>query len=162
METQFLFPYRYKRIGWFILIPFFALSLAYSITGQVYDLPFLTFTFQEEQNPSLFQEDSFLFSLHKENFTNEVLGIGLLVGLILTAFSKEKIEDERIRHLRLESLLWAVYCNPLLILVAIIFIYGGLFMTVMTYSMFTPLIFFILRFNWLLWKEKKQSIQILI
>jgi hypothetical protein len=159
METKFLFPHRYKKVGWVLLIPFFILGLWFTITGQEYEPGFLTYS---QGKSSVFDDPSFLFNLTYNNFTNEILGIGLLLGLILTAFSKERIEDERVKHLRLESLLWAVYCNSFLILMAFIFIYGSLFMTVMTYAMFTPLIFFILRFNWLLWQEKRQSVQILI
>jgi hypothetical protein len=159
METKFLCPHPYKKVGWALLIPFFILGIFYTMTGQEYELDFLTYS---QGKTSIFEEDSFLFNLSYNNFTNEIIGVGLLIGLILTAFSKEEIEDERIKHLRLESLLWAVYCNSFLILVAIICIYGGLFMTVMTYAMFTPLLFFITRFNWLLWRERRQSVQILI
>ena len=158
-ETKFLFPHPYKRIGVALLVPFFILGTLYILSGQEYSLDFLTFC---KEGNLIFESGDFLFSLTCQDFTNEVLGIGTLVGLILTAFSKERIEDERIKHLRLEALLWAVFCNSFLILLAIIFLYGGLFLSAMTYAMFTPLLFFILRFNWLLWQEKRQTIQILI
>ena len=159
MESKFLFPHRYKMIGWVLLIPFFVLGVIYTFFGLAYQLDWLTYC---KDGNITFEDGDFLFSLSCENFTNEVLGIGLLLGLILTAFAKEKIEDERVRHLRLESLLWAVYCNSFLILLAIIFVYGGLFLTVMTYGMFSSLLFFIFRFNWLLWQERRQNVQILI
>lgn len=158
-ETKFLFPHLCKRIGVALLIPFFILGTLYILSGQEYILDFLTYC---KKGNLIFEDGDFLFSLSCQDFTNEFLGIGTLIGLIFTAFSQEKIEDERVKHLRLESLLWAVYCNSFLILLAIIFIYGGLFLTVMTYTMFTPLLFFILRFNWLLWREKRQTTQILI
>jgi hypothetical protein len=74
----------------------------------------------------------------------------------MIAFSKEKVEDERINTLRLESLLWAVYINTILLILAIIFLYGEAFLQVMTYNICTPLILFIARFNSVMFKDKRK------
>ena len=45
----------------------------------------------------------------------------MLVGLIIVAFSKEKIEDEQISQLRLDSLQWAVYLNYIILVISLSF-----------------------------------------
>jgi hypothetical protein len=68
----------------------------------------------------------------------------------MVGFSKEKNEDEFIANLRLSSLLWAVLVNYGLLLLAFVFVYGFPFLNVMVYNMFTVLIIFIARFNYIL------------
>jgi hypothetical protein len=59
--------------------------------------------------------------------------------------------------MRLESLQWAIYGNTLILVLCIAFIHGFLFLDVMIYNMFTPLLIFVLRFHWLLvWKEVRE------
>ena len=95
------------------------------------------------------------FSFIKTNITNTVVGILFLAGALLTAFSREKLEDEYIEKQRLSSLLWAVWVNYLLLLLAFIFVYGVAFLQVMIYNMFTVLIIFIARFNYILYQNRK-------
>ena len=69
---------------------------------------------------------------------------------------EEKTEDEFISRLRLESLVWATYVNYIILALSIIFIYDEVFFWVMILNMFTILLFFLLRFNWILSRTKKQ------
>jgi hypothetical protein len=50
-------------------------------------------------------------------------------------------------------LLWAVYLNSILIILAIILCYGTLFLNVMIYNICSTLVFFIARFRWVMYKE---------
>ena len=68
---------------------------------------------------------------------------------------KEKKEDEYISKLRLSSLLWAVLINYTLLLLAFLFVYGEPFIPIIIYSMFTVLIIFIARFNYILYRNSK-------
>jgi len=81
------------------------------------------------------------------NLHNTILGVLLIVFSMLTAFSREKEEGEYIAKIRLDSLVWAVYVNYGLLLMAFLLFYDLDFFTVMTYNMFTILIFFIILFN---------------
>ena len=74
---------------------------------------------------------------------------------MLVGFSKEKNEDEFISEIRLSSLLWAVWVSYMLLLIAFLLIYGSPFLEVMVYNMFTILIIFIVRFNFILYKNAK-------
>ena len=81
---------------------------------------------------------------------DEIMSLLMIAGLMIVSFSRLKIEDERVTQIRLESLQWGIYTNYLALALCILLVYGGAFFTVMTYSMFTPLIIFLLRFYWLL------------
>ncbi len=81
---------------------------------------------------------------------DEVICLSLLVGLLLLAFSREKIEDEWIQRVRLESFQWAMLANSLLLMAFIVFTHGTPFLTVMVYNMFTPLLIFVARYYYVL------------
>lgn len=102
-----------------------------------------------------FVEKSQNFSFINDNISNEIIGVLLIVGALFVGFSREKKEDEFIANLRLSSLLWAVYVNYILLLLSLLFVYGTAFLTVMMYNMFTVLIIFIVRFNYVLYKNSK-------
>src|SRR5699024_8602129 len=95
------------------------------------------------------------FHLIKTDITNTLIGVLFIIGGLMVGFSKEKNEDEYISNLRLNSLLWAVLVNYLLLLFMFIFIYGFGFLDVMIYNMFTVLIIFIAKFNYSLFRNSK-------
>lgn len=154
MKTTYLFPSKYKTIGWFVLIPSALLGLFTVIT-------------EYEPNalnvhvPAIFIDNFFgqhqLFGLASNNILNEILGVLVIISALLVAFSKEVSEDEYISKVRLESLVWAVYFNYGILLIAFLFIYNISFVWVMIFNMFTVLLFFIIRFNWQISKLKKSA-----
>ena len=95
------------------------------------------------------------FTVKDANITNTLIGSLFIIGAMLVSFSKEKNEDEFIAEIRLSSLLWAVCVSYILLLVAFLFVYGSPFLDVMVYNMFTVLIIFIIRFNYILHKNTK-------
>ena len=105
--------------------------------------------------PGVFLGESKPFSFIETDITNTVVGILFIVGAMFVGISKEKREDEFIEKLRLSSLLWAVKVNYVLLLLAVVFIYGTAFLTVVIYNMFTIPIIFIVRFNYILYKNAK-------
>lgn len=157
MTQALLLPNRFKIIGWFILIPATILGIILAIGD--FDTEWLSMKvfafFSDEIKSGQFKEGGKLFSFIHTNVTNTIVGILFLVGALLTAFSREKREDEYIERLRFSSLLWAVWVNYLLLLIAFIFVYGFTFLNVMIYNMFTILIIFIARFNYILYLNRK-------
>lgn len=100
--------------------------------------------------------DTVFFTSSENNILDEIAGIFIIIGALLIAFSKEKLEDEFIAKIRLESLVWATYINYAILLLTILFIYDLVFFWGLVFNMFTILIFFIIRFNWVLNKTKNQ------
>jgi len=152
MSLQFLLPNRYKKVGWLILIPATIFGIILIFTG------FDTMTFTAPVFAIFSSEilkGSHSFGFIHTDITNTVTGVLFIVGALLVGFSKERTEDEFISNLRLSSLLWAVFVNTILLLFCFLFIYGTAFLSVMLYNMFTVLIIFIARFNYVLYRNNK-------
>jgi len=148
-----LLPYKYKKIGWYLLIP----SLLAGIV-----LLFADFESPIDLKIKFFAicYDGILSSVKYFGITEIALIPNLttvlfIVGGMLIAFSKEKIEDEYINTIRLNALQWAVCTNYLCLLLAVIFVYGTPFFNIMVYNMFTVIIIYIARFYFLVWKISK-------
>jgi hypothetical protein len=152
MSHKLLFPNKYKAIGWFILIPAFLLGIYLNITGFE---PRWLFAKVPLLFPDEVSGNQKIFSFINVSLTNTIVGTLFIAGALLVGFSKEKNEDEFIANIRLSSLLWAVFVNYVLLLLAIIFVYNTAFITVMIYNMFTVLLIFIIRFNYILYKNSK-------
>jgi hypothetical protein len=152
MKTKFLFPNQCKRIGWILLIP----STILGILIIFFDCKFKfmdsnVFTFYSD----VFGLDKTIMGFFEGNYANTIAGLLFLIGAILVAFSKEKHEDEFIAKTRLESLVWAIYVNYAILAFCTLFFFNMEFLLVMIFNMFTILIFFIVRFYYILNKTNK-------
>jgi len=156
MKTKnYLLPNQFKKMGWglFILTTLFAIYyLCYDQEPAMFDLKAF----------ALFRGDLFLgpgersyFTFIDDNIGNEIIGVFGIIACLFIAFSKETYEDELVAKIRLDSLLWATYCNYIILLFTVIFIYGLPFFWVLVFNMYTTLVVFIIRFNWMNYKFKK-------
>ena len=89
----------------------------------------------------------------------DVMLLFLPLTLLIWGYSKQKNEDEFISTLRLESMQLAVYVNYAVLLLANFFFYFFDFMMVMFLNLGTIAFFFVLRFNYILWKYNKGSMK---
>lgn len=137
MKATNLLPHSVKRIGWIILLP--ALLLGIMVMYFEFQIPGFEVVIP---NSKAFFSDN--------NLTDEMVSIIVMVSLILIAFSEEKEEDEWVSKIRLESLQWSVYANYILLILAIVLVYDMYFFQALIYNMYTILIFFILRFYYVL------------
>lgn len=152
MKTNYLLPNQFKKIGWFLFIPGIILGIIYlAIEPEIGFFNLKVFAIASQP-----KFEHIFFSLTENNVLDEITGLLLIIGGLLIVSSKEKSDDEFISRIRLESLLWATYINYAILLVTMIFIYDILFLWVLIFNMFTVLIIFIFRFNWVLYKSKKQ------
>lgn len=140
---NYLLPKKFKIIGWCLFIP----SCIFGLLIVFADL-----------EPILFEGKSILNLNHfitndantesSENYFNEFIGASFIISGLFVAFSREKDEDEYISKLRLESLVWAMYLNYILLFIALFVFYELNFLIVMSLAIFTVLLIFILRFSW--------------
>ncbi len=138
MKSKYLLPHFFKKIGWAIAIPFLVLGIYYiNFQG----------TFAALNGPD-WLKSSLGFSLE------DITGVALISGLLLVSFSREKTEDEYINKIRLESFQIAILINYVLLVACIILFYGLDFLDVLVYNMFTILLIFIIRFNYLIFRNK--------
>lgn len=148
-----LLPHRFKKVGWLLL----------AITTILYILTIVNNDLTDWKAPVFAICIDELLGEHKwfvwqdTEIIQTVMGVLFIVGGLLVSFSKEPIEDEFIGKLRLSSWMWAVGLNYSLLLFAFLFVYGTAFLSVMIYGMFTVLIIFILRFNFILFQNKRQT-----
>lgn len=146
MKNTLLLPNQYKVYGWITFLIFSVLGLAcmyleFKIPGfQMY-------------NPT---SQGFL-DFNDYNLTNEFALTGVVFGLLMIAFAKEKNEDEYISHLRLRSWQWSVLVSYMILIVIVFAVYGAAFFNVLFYNMFTVLLVFIIKFNSSLYRLKREG-----
>ena len=145
MRHRMLLPNRFKLIGLLLFIP----SLALGIAVRFFDFSFPGL----ESGMRLISQPGFSLD-NRQNYTDEIALSGIIISLLLIAFSREKQEDEFITRLRMESLQWAVLINYILLLAATWIVYQFAYIDVMMYNMLTVLLLFILRFHIVIWKNK--------
>lgn len=144
MKTNYLFPAGFKKIGWTILIPFAVLGLLHLYTNGFF---FHDFDIAGVNVPSKWD------AIYKNTLPfswdgwDELLVIVNIVALSFISFSKEPYEDELIRKIRMDSLVWALLANYLIIIAATLFIYNGYYFTFLILNIFTTLILYIIKFR---------------
>lgn len=155
MKTHFLFPNTCKKIGWLLFIPSFVASSYLSVSNLSIDKYWVVNVFSIV-NSDILGPNKY-FSVTSNSIVDEVMLFGLIIGGILVGFSKLKIEDEFTSKIRYESLVWATYLNYGLVLFFTFFIYGVSYLNVLFFNTFTLLLFFIIRFHYLIYKLNKTA-----
>ncbi|WP_316823147.1 hypothetical protein [Pedobacter gandavensis] len=151
MKTYLLLPSKYKVFGWIL----------FSITLSLYVYCFLIYpNVYDKLNleiPGFTSPYTDYFQWAKNNnLTISVLIVGILIGLLMICFSKEKNEDEYISLIRLRSWQWAVLTSYGILIFACLLVYGLEFMAFVLYNMFTILIIFIIKFYYSLFKLNRE------
>ncbi len=152
MKQKLLLPNRFKRTGWFILIPAALIGIGLIVFD--FDTIKINSTVFAVYSDEILGK-TYFFKFIQTDIVQTLVGVLIIIGGLLVGFSREKNEDEYIASLRLNSLLWAVLVNYLLLLFMFLFIYGLGFINVMVYNMFTVLIIFIAKFNYSLFRNSK-------
>lgn len=154
MNFRYMLPHSAKPLGWAICIP----SLLLMLLNLHFGFVIQSFDYRKNvKTDELLPDNDFLFNLSYNNFTDEIGGALLLVGLMIIAFSKERHEGQGMSNLRLQSLQWAVLVNSIILMLCIFLFYDGAFLTIMAYNVFSTLILFIMRFNFLRHMEKDHN-----
>lgn len=155
MKTHFLFPNKCKKFGWILFIPSLLLGSILFISGIDFGKYFKmkVFAFYSDH----FLSESKFFTVIENGVLDEILIVLIIVGAILISFSKTKNEDEFISKIRYESLVWATYLNFILMIIATLVIYGFEYFNVLLANVFAMLLFFIIRFHFMIYKLNKSS-----
>lgn len=158
MKTKLLFPLLFRVIGYVLAIPGFILG--FMVVYRRYEIP--GFGMIMRKQPTFFLPAF-------ENFTNELALTLVITGLMFIAFSRIKREDELSARLRLNALYWGVLTNFIGYAVFIIIGWANnIYHTAVVewlmdklsndiqftiINFFAPLLIFIIRFNYLLYKN---------
>ena len=147
MKTNYLLPNKYKVFGWIL----FTIGIIGGILlyASEYDSDTLTIKVLSIYNDPIIGENKGFFKLIENSIIDELIALAIIIGGLLVGFTKEKVEDEFIYTLRKDSLVWAIIFNYTVLILTILFVYDFKFFDVLVFNMFTPLVFFIIRFNFL-------------
>lgn len=155
MKADYLFPEIFRKIGWLLLVPFLVAG-AYCLFGDgAYTWPFTVFALISEP---FGEKMKFCTWIYASGLMDELAIIGLTVSLLFISFSKERDEDECIEHIRMQSLVWSILVSYVLLIFAALFIFGLAFLTFAFINMFTVLVLFIIKYNWELYKFRRDDI----
>jgi len=152
MKVNYLLPNKYKTIGWIIFLTGLISGLIFLASGYESDA-LTTKVFSIYNGKAIIGNEQGIFKILENSIVDELIIITIIIGGLLVGFSKEKVEDEFIYKLRKDSLVWAIIFNYAILLFATIFIYDFAFFDVLVFNMFTPLVFFVLRFHFLKFKS---------
>ena len=142
MKNTLLIPSHYKVIGWIISILSGCLGLATLYLD--FKIPGFSFPFK---NSSLFAD---------YNLTNEFALAGLIIGVMMISFAKEKMEDEYLTMVRLKCWQWSVLISFGVLFILNFVFYGTDFFAFLILNMFTLPIVFIAKFNYSLFLLRRE------
>ena len=150
MKKTFLLPHSFKKAGWAILVPTFIIGLLMFIDGCNGFPGYL----MKGVDPAgglyrVLDSDAMTAVL------NNIAIVGICVGSLFVACSREPIEDELISQVRLNSLLIALYLNTAFIIVSALCFYGLDYLYVMIGNIFTMLLVFLVVYEVKMWRLKK-------
>lgn len=140
MKTSFLLPNGFKKIGWVIFIPTFLLGCSICLFNADYSSWF---------------SSGIRKAIDVDSMMNTIAIVGTVLGALLIGFSREKIEDEMIQRIRLNSLLLAVWINYLLLIVASLIFYELAYLGVLSCNTATTLVIFLIIYHCSLYRSKR-------
>ena len=150
-----LLPHAFKIWGWVL----FGLGLSIGLVGTIKgDIEFGW----ELRVPAVFHSSFFSNELEwfvwvENELTDELLVFSLILGGLFIGFSAERDEDELTALIRLKALSWAVVMNSVILLLATALIYDMNYLNVVFYNMFTTIILFVLRYQYLMFRFRKSA-----
>lgn len=151
---KYLFNYKWKRIsGWifYLTIPvgmylLFTDSFEDLLKIQVFSLFHYETIFTTSDTENIIGSRGFQWI--ENGFVDEILTFVIIVSGIIHSFCKEKIEDELISKLRMDSLVISLYINYGVLIFFNFFVYELSYFYVMVFHLFTILILFNLIFRY--------------
>ncbi len=157
MTKNYLFPARFQKFGWMLLFPFGILFLYYCFSTVDYKFELKVPVQAIISNNGLLNDSILWFSITNNNIIDEITSIGLIVSLLLIAFSKEKDEDEYTSQIRANSLVWALLINFSFLILCELFVYDLLFLNILFLNLFFILILFVIKFKIACYKLRKST-----
>lgn len=150
---KLLLPFNARYYGYFLLF----LSIVLAIIRFYFDIKLKVLDVKVFAVYSKYFETNY-FTLISNHISEELIALGMILGLLLINFSSEKIETEVTQSLRYKALILTFYINSFFLIFSVLFIYGFVFINVIVLNLFTPLIFYIIIFKILLFRSNSKKI----
>ena len=148
---NYLFNYKYKKISGWIFYLSISIGLFLMLTDRIQDIfvvnVFSIFSYEwvGTKIPG--------FRWIENGLGDEVFTLIIIVSGIVNSFSKEKIEDELISRIRLESLSLSLFISYGLIIISTFLVFNINYMYVLVFNLFLILFLFNLLFKFRLFKH---------
>ena len=149
---NYLFDNKYKKISGLVFYLTSIIGLYLLITDKIFDL----FTLNVY---SLFSESisdlTYGGGWIENGLGDEIFTTIIIISGLINSFSKEKIEDELISKIRLESLTMSLFISYSLVIISTFLIYNLSYMYVLVFNLFVMLLLFNLIFRYRLYQHYK-------
>ena len=136
---NYLFDNKYKKISGLVFYLTSIIGLYLLITDMIFDL----FTLNVY---SLFSESisdlTYGGGWIENGLGDEIFTTIIIISGLINSFSKEKIEDELISKIRLESLTMSLFISYSLVIISTFLIYNLSYMYVLVFNLFVILLLF--------------------
>ena len=148
MKKTFLFPSYFKKIGWVISI----ITLLYVLIGVIFFEDNFNFSFIMPAIVALgeiinFSPEKVYFVLTETSFITTLFPVLMIIGFVFIAFSKEKNEDEYVSKIRERALVWSVLVTCVILIIAILLVYGVDAFTIFWFDFLFFLLLFVVKFR---------------
>lgn len=156
MNTDYLLPHVFKKIGWYVFIPSaLLLVFGYSLLN-FWDDDLISFPTLILAGGGIFGQLDFI-KIQNTGMLDEILFCMTLIGAYMICFSRRTVEDEFIQYLRTKSLVWALKLNTILVILYTWFFFGVVYYNLMLISTFSIFLLFECRFQHELYKMRKKN-----
>jgi hypothetical protein len=150
MRKNLLLPHGLKKIGWILLTP--SLILGVAIASGLLNLDKLAKSLGFENKTKGLD-----FTTPFERGVDTIAILGIVIGVLFVACSREKIEDELTSHIRLDALMLAFYIYFGMVVLITLFVYEIDYILYMTYSVLGFMVLFLAIFRIKLWRLRKEG-----
>ena len=93
--------------------------------------------------------------VHNSSWWNEIVILGFTLSFAFMMFSREKVEDEYIRKIRMDSLVYALIIDCVLICIAIFTLFGMNFVTFMALNFYIIAAIYLMIFRIAIYRTKR-------
>jgi hypothetical protein len=138
MMKMFLLPYRFKLVGWILVIAALILTGFYMWFDFNLKMPVFALI-------SSFLETRMLVTF-RTNVADELIMLLFIIGMGMAVGSKERIETEAIVKVRAAAMIKALFTNSILLLISVLFVYGSVFITILVLNLVSFQVFYLLFF----------------
>jgi len=135
---NFLLPYTWKFVGLIVSLSGIVMAILYIWFDVRIMLPVFAVY-------SSFLETKYFTSFHT-NVADEITVLLLLAGLGLIVLSREKNETEILDLLRIKALIRSIEANIIMLILAVLFVFGTGFMFAMVFNLISFQVFYLIFF----------------
>lgn len=157
MGKTYMFAPVFRKIGYVLLSVALLFFVACMIWKELLDISYPMFSLTPGVMENFDEPAKFFNPRILNGGWFEIFMTMMCVGCVFVAFSKEKVEDECITQIRMNSLIWSLLVNMVFVLISTLFVYGWSYLIVMAVYPFSTFFLFMIKYNISLYKFRKSN-----